>query len=55
MSVKIKVSYTTPQELHRVIAALSPLGITWKTAKRQEGRFKNAYVELQGNATLESR
>lgn len=47
MSIKIKVSYQTPEELNRVIERLKPLGITWKAAKRQEGRFLNAYVHVK--------
>lgn len=43
MSMKIKVSYESPQELHIVISALKPLGITWKTAKRQGDGYKRAY------------
>lgn len=46
MSVKIRVSYEKPQELHRVISVLKPLGITWKTAKRQDGGYKHAYVQV---------
>lgn len=47
MSVKIKVSYNTEEELAGVIRLLSPKVKTYKVAKKQEGRFKNAYVELK--------
>ena len=47
MSVKIKVSYQHDYELQKVLRYLLPLGITYKVAKRQDGQFKNAYVEVK--------
>lgn len=47
MSVKIKISYELPEELRKVLEALQPLGATHKVAKRQDGRFKRAYVEIK--------
>lgn len=47
MSVKIKVSYQNPHELQRVIKCLMPLGINYKVAKRQDGQFKKAYIEVK--------
>ena len=46
MSVRIKISYEHPEELRRVLKLLGPSVKRWKAAKRREGRFKNAYVEL---------
>lgn len=47
MTVKIKVSYQHDHELQKVIKHLLPIGITYKVAKRQDGRFKNAYVNVK--------
>lgn len=46
MSVKIKISSEHPEELQRILAKLAPDVKRWKVARRQEGRFKNAYVEI---------
>lgn len=46
MSVKIKISYQDTEELQKVVNCLQPLGITLKIAKRQEGQFKNAYINF---------
>lgn len=45
-SVKIKISYQDPEELQKVVNCLQPLGITLKIVKRQEGQFKNAYINI---------
>lgn len=47
MTVKIKVSYQDQEELQKVVNCLQPLGITLKIASRQEGKFKNAYINLK--------
>lgn len=47
MSVKIRVSYDTPQELQKVLSALRPLKITWKVMRRKDGAHKNAYGWLR--------
>lgn len=47
MSIKIKISYETPQELQAVLCALKPLGITWKQPKQQNGPYRNAYVKVK--------
>lgn len=47
MSVKIKVSYNTDEELAGVIRLLSPKVKTYKISKKQEGKFKNAYIYLK--------
>jgi len=49
MSVKIKVSYNTEEELAGVIQLLSPKVKTYKIAKKQEGQYKNAYVYLKSS------
>ena len=53
MSVKIKISYNTEEELAGVIRLLSPVVKTWKKSKNQEGRFKKAYAEVERGAKLE--
>lgn len=47
MSVKIKISYQTDQELQQVIRLLSPALKSYKVAKKQEGQYKNAYALLK--------
>ena len=47
MSVKIKVSYNTDQELAGVIRLLSPALIDYKVSRNKEGRYKKAYAELE--------
>lgn len=47
MTVKIKISYQEQEELHKVVKCLQPLGIELKIAKRQNGQFKNAYINLK--------
>lgn len=46
MSAKIKLSYTTEEELQLVIRLLSPVVKSWKVSKNQEGQYKRAYMEL---------
>lgn len=50
MSVKIKVSYTTDQELQEIVSLLSPVMKNVKI-KPQKGKFKRAYIsqELEQN------
>lgn len=45
MSVKIKVSYTTDQELHKIMQLLSPVVKSWKK-QPAKGKYKRAYIEL---------
>ena len=47
MSVKIIVSYNTEEALAEVIRLLSPKVKTYKVAKKQEGQYKNAYLQLK--------
>ena len=51
MSVKIKVSYTTDQELQEIVSLLSPVMKNVKI-KPQKGKVKRAYIsqELEQNA-----
>ena len=46
MSVKIKISYERPDELHIVIKQLQPMIKTCKISGKQEGRFQRAYADL---------
>jgi hypothetical protein len=43
MSVKIKVSYTTDQELQEIVKLLAPMLGNVKV-KPQKGKFKRAYI-----------
>lgn len=47
MSVKIRISYNTDEELAGVIQLLSPALKSYKVAKKQEGRYKKAYALLK--------
>lgn len=47
MSVKIKISYTTDEELKKVLQALSPVMKGYKISKNQEGKYKKVYVEVK--------
>ena len=47
MSVKIKISYNTDEDLAGVIHLLSPALKSYKIAKKQEGQYKNAYALLK--------
>ena len=47
MSVKIKISYTTKEELEKVLRVLSPVMKDYKIAKNQEGQYKKAYAYLK--------
>lgn len=45
--VKIRVSYEHPEELREILKLLQPKVKTWKAAKKQEGRFLKAYIEMK--------
>lgn len=53
MSVKIKISYNTDEELAGVIQLLSPALKTYKIAKKQDGPYKNAYALLRNTKEKE--
>lgn len=42
--MKIAVSYEEPWELKEVLERLGPIAKSYKIAKRQQGRFKKAYI-----------
>lgn len=44
--MKIKLSYEHPEELQRVLHLLRPEIKSWKPAKKQDGQFKKAYIEI---------
>lgn len=46
MSVKIRISYTTPQELQTVVDHLKPILRKLKYDKGKEGTYKKAYAEV---------
>ena len=47
LSVKIRISYNTSDELQGVIRLLHPVIKSCKVAKNKDGRYKKAYVELK--------
>lgn len=50
MSVKIKVSYNTDQELAGVIRLLSPVMKKYKVSRNNDGQYKKAYIDIKMNA-----
>ena len=46
VSVRIKVSYETEEELRRVLLLLNPVLKGWTKAAKKSGRFFRAYLEL---------
>lgn len=50
LSAKVKISYEKPEELKQIVAMLSPVMRSCKVAKGQQGRYKKAYVEIEGIA-----
>lgn len=47
MSVKVKISYEKPQELHAVIELLRPMITSYKADKGKNGAYKRAYLEIE--------
>lgn len=47
MSIKIKISYNTDEELAGVVRLLSPALKDYKVSRNKEGRYKKAYAELE--------
>lgn len=41
---KIKLSYSTPQELQTVLKLLQPVIKSYKISKKREGQYKKAYI-----------
>jgi len=50
MSVRIKVSYETEEELKRVLQLLDPVIKSWNKAAKKSGRFFRVYVTLEDTA-----
>lgn len=46
MSVRIKVSYETEEELKRVLHLLAPVLKCWTKAAKKSGKFFRAYITL---------
>lgn len=49
MSAKVTISYEQPGELRAVLEQLGPMVRSYKVAKRQRGRFKKAYADLDAD------
>lgn len=47
MSVKVRISYEKPQELHTVLELLRPIMKSYKADKGKNGPYKRAYVEIE--------
>lgn len=51
MSIRIKVSYETEDELKRVLRLLDPVLKDWTKAAKKSGKYFRAYIELHsGNS-----
>lgn len=48
MSVKIKVSYNTDEELAGIARLLSPVLGEKKISRNKAGRYRKAYIEIDG-------
>lgn len=46
MSVKIRISYTTEEELAGVLRLLSPVLKDCRVSNNRDGRYKKAYAEI---------
>lgn len=47
MSVKIRISYTTEEELAGVLRLLSPVLKDCRVSNNRDGRYKKAYAEIR--------
>lgn len=47
MSMRIKISYESPQELQEVLKRLGSMVQSYRVPKRQEKTYKRAYICLQ--------
>ena len=47
MSVKIKISYNTEEELEQIQKLLAPMFKNVRVARNENGRFKKAYAETK--------
>lgn len=46
MSMRIKISYESPQELQEVLKRLGSMVQSYRVPKRQEKTYKRAYIVL---------
>lgn len=46
MTVKARFSYERTEDLKKVLEQLGPMVRTYKVARKQQGRYKKAYVCL---------
>lgn len=44
--IKLKISYSTPEELEKIIEYLKPITQSYKIAKNNVGKFKKAYANI---------
>lgn len=47
MSVKIKVSYETEEELKKILELLDPVIKSWAKATQKKGRFSRVYINAE--------
>lgn len=49
IAAKIKVSYTTHEELQEIVKRLQPMLRNVKVSKNNQGKYKKAYIDLKGD------
>lgn len=53
MSMRIKISYESPQELQEVLERLGSMVQSYRVPKRQEKTYKRAYIVLDKQSNHE--
>lgn len=53
MSMRIKISYESPQELQEVLKRLGSMVQSYRVPKRQEKTYKRAYIVLDKQSNHE--
>ena len=46
MSIRVRISYERPQELHTILKLLRPIVKSYKADKGEKGQYKRAYLEV---------
>lgn len=52
MSMRIKISYESPQELQEVLKRLGSMVQSYRVPKRQEKTYKRAYIVLENTKAM---
>lgn len=52
MSMRIKISYESPQELQEVLKRLGSMVQSYRVPKRQKKTYKRAYIVLENTKAM---